>query len=331
MKFITRQVSTGDIFPISQPRRPRQRDRDQEQAQDEDQPLKPVRPQQPALLRLHRFRTIVLPMLLVLVFTSLILAAIYAYCVAKPHTQIADRLAQNSTAEADSSLFGKRALAPGFSLPLPLPLHTIASTLTLTTRSTTSQTEPQGQPVTALLFYTLTTPGVSLVHLSFELITHHHNAEHLHGRRVYFAVLAASSLLVAGWITTLSFWMHCELPSLNKSSFQSNSSSSSHSIASQAFCPAQVRGHFMYGIHEVSIVKAVLAWVIVLVYLCHIVLLGLALKAQRRMWRLTRSLEIEHGEASEVVIRLEDEEGDGSGRGHGHGNGKGLVGKEMTL
>lgn len=273
MKFTTRQVTTGEVFPISQPG-PR-RDRDQ------DAPKPSSLPHHPALRRLHKFRTIVLPILLVLVFTSLILGAIYAYCVAKPHTEIADRLAQNSTAEADGSLFGRRSAS--FS---PSHEHTL--------RSTTPQDHLETTTASSLplLFYTLTTPGISLIHLAFELIIHHNTT----GLRkpYYLAILTISSLLVAGWITTLGFWMHCELPPLNKSK------------AAQAICPVQIRGHFMYGIHEVSVVKAVVGWIVVVVYLGHVVLLAMGLKAQRRIWRFGGPGSVEHGEASEIVIRLEE-------------------------
>src|ERR1700744_3852760 len=68
----------------------------------------PPRPRNPTLLRLHKFRVIVLPILLISIFTTLILGAIYAYCVAKPHTDIADQLALDGNAHADSSIFGKR-------------------------------------------------------------------------------------------------------------------------------------------------------------------------------------------------------------------------------
>lgn len=226
-----------------------------------------------------------LPILLVLAFATLILGAIYAYCVAKPHTDIADRLAVDSNAEADSSIFSKR------------------ETASLTNASTKDATSRDDQPEAALLFYTLTTPGVSLFHLAFELIMHHHTPQHLSSRTIYLVFLSLSSLILAGWLTTLSFWMHCELPPLNKSG--------------QAVCPVQVRGHFMYGIHEVSITKVVIGWLVALVYVAHVVVLGMGYKAQRRVWRVKGKsgvegdLETAHGEATEVVVRVNGDDDSG--------------------
>lgn len=263
MHFKTRRVSNG--FPISQPQ------------QTFPPPPQPSRPRNPALLRLHRFRAIFLPILLALVLATLILNAIYAYCVAKPFTDIADRLETNHTAETNGSLFGRR------SDPNLVSRETAAIADSGTGPSNKSQ------PATALIFYALATPAASLVHLSFELIIHHNTPQHLRSRRAYRILLLTSSLLVAGWITTLSFWMHCELPSLNGSG--------------QAVCPAQVRGHFMYGIHEVSIGKAAVGWAVALSYAAHVALLARGWKAQRRVWRMTRQ-SIEHGDVTEIVVRL---------------------------
>ncbi|EXJ82010.1 hypothetical protein A1O1_08078 [Capronia coronata CBS 617.96] len=339
MKITTRRVTTGEIFPISQPQ-----SQSQSQSQRQDQPSKPYRPQSPALHRLSKFRTIVFPMLIVLVFTSLVLGAIYAYCVANPHTEIADRLAQNSTAEIEGSLFGKRR--PSMLSPVSISSGIItprsastdddsqstepAATITATTDSTSATTggsssssSSSSSPSSlALLFYTFTTPGISLFHLSMEILIHHHTPHHLTLRRTYLAIMTLSSFLVAGWITTLGFWMHCELgPTLHNQHDSGPTSSSTfrHIQAQAAICPVQVRGHFMYGIHEVSISKAVVGGIIVLVYVCHVVLLGMGFKAQRRVWRLVGiggGGGLEHGEASEIVIRVEeDEEEDGQGHG----------------
>jgi hypothetical protein len=217
-----------------------------------------------------------------LVFTTLILGAIYAYCVAKPHTAIADQLARDSSAEADGSIFSRRQdseLVPATKDP-----------------QSSSKDRDYTEPQTALLFYTLTTPGVSLVHLTFELIMHHHTPKHLSKRSAYIVLLAATSLLTAGWITTLGFWMHCELPPLNSTR--------------QDLCPIQVRGHFMYGIHEVSIAKTVIAWLVALVYLGHAVLLVIGWGAMKRVWRITgggKNGKLEDGHATEIVVSVDDQ------------------------
>ncbi|KIW52467.1 hypothetical protein PV05_08101 [Exophiala xenobiotica] len=253
MKFTTRPVSTG--FPIS---------RHQSYPTFPPPPTsQPTRPRHPALHRLHNFRTIALPMLLALVFTTLILNAIYAYCVAKPHTDIADQLAKNGTAEANGSLFGRRST----SVPL------LAREAAPITTSTTNSAERSGSE-TALLFYTLLTPT------------------HLRSQTSYKLLLSFTTLLTAGWVTALSFWMHCELPPLNKSG--------------QKVCPAQVRGHFMYGIHEVSIAKTAVGWIVAVAYAAHTLVLVGGYKSQRRIWRLANGKgEIEHGEAAEIVVGID--------------------------
>ncbi|KEF51180.1 uncharacterized protein A1O9_12794, partial [Exophiala aquamarina CBS 119918] len=283
MHFTTRRVSDGNVFPISNPR-PLNRatsltDRGGRSGSPSlNMPL-PDRPRHPALLRLHKFRTILIPVTVILVFTTLILGGIYAYCVAKPHTAIADQLAQDSSAEVDGSIFSRRQensdIVPATKDP-----------------NDRDYTEPQ----TALFFYTLTTPAVSLVHLTFELIMHHHTPKHLSKRSAYILLLAATSLLAAGWLTTLGFWMHCELPPLNSSR--------------QDLCPIQVRGHFMYGIHEVSIAKTVVAWLIAFAYLGHAILVAIGCGAMKRVWRITAgggSGKLERGQATEIVVSVDDQ------------------------
>ncbi|KAK5053740.1 hypothetical protein LTR84_001701 [Exophiala bonariae] len=314
MRITTRRVSDGNVFPISNPR-PLTRApaiTDTETSSDplsSDQQL-PSRPRHPALLRLHKFRTIVIPVTVMLVFTTLILGAIYAYCVAKPHTSIADQLAVDSSAEVDGSIFSRRSNDTYFVFA---PTNT--TTITEITRrqddtdlipaskdpqqnsnDTTSQDRDNTEPQTALLFYTLTTPAISLIHLTFELIMHHHTPQHLSKRLAYIVLLTSSSLLAAGWLTTLGFWMHCELPPLNSTR--------------QDLCPIQVRGHFMYGIHEVSIAKTVVAWLIAFVYLGHVVCLAIGWAAMKRVWRITgagKSGGLEHGQATEIVVSVDDQ------------------------
>jgi hypothetical protein len=196
-----------------------------------------------------------LPVLMALVFAIVVMNAIYAYCVAKPHNDAA---------------YNRRSLSAR--------------------ENASSVSSSSGHSELALLFYTLTTPGVSLAHLSFELIMHHHTPQYLRRRSASIFLVVTSSLLAAGWLTTLVFWMHCELPSLDRSG--------------QAVCPAQVRGHFMYGIHEVSIAKATLGWIVLVAYAAHVAVLAAACQAQRRIWKLAGKLaaaEPEHGQAVEIV------------------------------
>lgn len=332
MRFTTRRVSDGNVFPISNPR-PLTRAPAINAAESSldtrssNQQL-PSRPRHPALRRLHKFRTIVIPVTLMLVFTTLILGAIYAYCVAKPHTAIAEQLAVDSSAEVDGSIFSRRQNET-YLVFTPTNTTTDDTTITVnptnttTTNSTTfvrrqddsdlipaskdpqqsssdtSTQEPDdSEPQTALLFYTLTTPAISLIHLTFELIMHHHTPQHLSKRMAYLVLLTTSTLLAAGWLTTLGFWMHCELPPLNRTR--------------QDLCPIQVRGHFMYGIHEVSIAKTVVAWLIAFVYLGHVVCLAIGWGAMKRVWRITggaggKNGALEHGQATEIVVSVDDQ------------------------
>ncbi|OQV08277.1 hypothetical protein CLAIMM_12580 [Cladophialophora immunda] len=258
----------------------------------------PPRPRNRVLYRLHKFRTVLLPILLVLTFSTLILAAIYAYCVAKPYTDIADRLATDVDAEANSSIFGKRDTAPYAS-------NSVSSPAPSTTN--TSIYAAETQPETALLFYALTAPGLSLIHLVLELTMHHNTPRLLSLRKAYIALLATSSLLVCGWITSLSLWMHCELPIFNQN------------IPGQAVCPVQVRGHFMYGIHEVSIARIVVGWLAVIMYAGHVVVTVMGYRAQRRIWRIIGpqkgdgDVEMTQGEARVVVVKFGDDVKAGDG------------------
>lgn len=274
MKFNPRRVSTGNgAFLISNSRASTPSLAD---------PALPPRPRNSALRRIHKFRVVLLPILLMFVFTTLVLGVIYSYCVAKPHTDIADQLAVDGNAEADSSIFSKRATG---------------------TQSDTSTSSTENQSEVALLFYTLTLPSLSILHLFLELIMHHNTPQYLRKRAMYIALLATLCLLICGWITTISFWMHCELPVFNQSK------------AGQAVCPVQTRGHFMFGIHEVSIARIAVGWIIVSMYMGHVVLLGMGYKSQKRIWRVLGSgkvaddLERSHGQARISVVRFDEGSG----------------------
>ncbi|RVX73159.1 hypothetical protein B0A52_02286 [Exophiala mesophila] len=290
MRFTTRRVSNG--FPISEPRPARTPTESTTPSTNSTSTL-PTCPRHPSLARLHKFRNIIVPILIMFVFTTLILGAIYAYCIAKPHTSIADQLARDPSAEANDSIFGKRQTSTD--LFLEPAMRDAAATDESSTTDTSKDRE--SQPQTALMFYTLSAPTASLVHLAFELVMHHHNPIHLDKRAAYIVLIPSAILLAAGWITTLSFWMHCELPPLN--------------ATGQEVCPVQVRGHFMYGIHEVSIAKAVVGWLVVLAYLWHVYLLCEAVKAQKRIWRIQghahADRDAEHGAATEIVVSVSDQ------------------------
>ena len=281
MKISGRRASSGNgAFLISNAR---------SQSTSAKEQALPPRPRNPHLLRLHKFRVMILPILPMFIFTTLILGSIYAYCVAKPHTDIADRLAVDSNAEADSSIFGKRETAA------------TATATTAGTRSISSASATKSQSELALVFYTLTLPGLSIFHNIFELLMHHNTPRVLSLRSIYITLLTTSCLLICGWITNIAFWMHCELPMFNQNK------------AGQGVCPVQVRGHFMYGIHEVSIARIVVGWVVVLAYIGHVVLLAMGYRVQKRIWRIVGSgkavgdVEMSHGEARVVVVRFEDE------------------------
>jgi hypothetical protein len=273
MAFKTRRASTGNgAFPISTSRA-------LPSSKLEFPP--PPRPKIPALRRLHKTRTIILPILLIIVFTTLVLGAIYSYCVAKPHTDIASQLAVDSNAEADSSIFGKREVRSFASVP------------------TTATSDAKDAPETALMFYTVTVPLLSMFHIAFELITHHNTPRLLSLRKVYIALITASVLLICGWVVSLSFWMHCELPVFNKNKI------------GQGVCPVQTRGHFMYGIHEVSITRLATGWAVVAMYMVHVLFLGLGYKAQKRIWRIvgsttTKDVDRTFGEARVITVRFDE-------------------------
>jgi len=67
----------------------------------------------------------------------------------------------------------------------------------------------------------------------------------------------------------------------------------------------------MYGIHEVSIAKAAVGWLVFVVYAVQVVMLVMGWNAQKRMWRVKGAVgdeadgETGHGEAKVVVIGLD--------------------------
>ncbi|RMZ87249.1 hypothetical protein DV736_g5523, partial [Chaetothyriales sp. CBS 134916] len=191
----------------------------------------------------HRSRTFLVPIILIVTFAIIVLSIIFGYCVATPHTQV-------TAGEKDS--------------------HTNSPTSSPSTSGTTQDYSPTA----ALVFYLLTCPMALLCLLSVELLLHHHY--------YYFYGKAAKSSLLSSWsifninarlpsfcflflhlVTLLaftlstSFWTACEIPPPT-------------STALDRLCPAQVRGHFMYGIHELSIAKVAMGWAVVVGLALHI-------------------------------------------------------------
>ena len=58
----------------------------------------------------------------------------------------------------------------------------------------------------------------------------------------------------------------------------------------------------MYGIHELSIAKAVIAWVLVVGLIWHVICLFRGIEENRRRWAIGRN---GHGSA-EIVLKVED-------------------------
>jgi len=233
-------------------------------------------PRIPALKRLARNRQYTLPILLVFTFTTLVLSVIYAYCVAKSH---------DST---DTSLFGKRYVKAVW-LPSLVPRANNGQNVT---SLSPSDGEREGQGLTALFFYTITLPFCSLVHVSTELMLHLHCQPVLSSRRAHIVSMTTTLALLCGWIITASFWIHCELPG----------------HGNPGVCPSEVRGHFMYGIHEVSIAKASVTWIIIVLYGVHAGFVATSMKACRRLWKLESGEE--RGDAKETVIGLKNQKGE---------------------
>ena len=64
----------------------------------------------------------------------------------------------------------------------------------------------------------------------------------------------------------------------------------------------------MYGIHEDSIARIVFGWIVVLMYIGHVLVLGLGYRAQKRIWRIVGSGAGKiHGEARVVMVRFEED------------------------
>lgn len=123
------------------------------------------------------------------------------------------------------------------------------------------------------LFYTLTVPFLTFAHAATELTYLFASPSSLLSLFSNVFSLAISVLLAAGWVVSASLWTHCELAPAS-------------ATATYQVCPAHVRGHFMYGVHELSVAKTAVGWVILAVYM---VQLGLAGSTVRTLWKLRRN------------------------------------------
>lgn len=225
---------------------------------------------------LRRSRQFLLPTLLIITFITTILSMIYAYCIAAPHTRLsAEDLSRDPATELDDSLF-KRATA----------LLQRGSSAYGSAYSTDS-----GDPAPAMIAYTLSAPIATLLYILTELAMHITRPHVSATRRTHLAFLACTLVLAAGWTTTNALWTHCEMPAPSLT-------------ANMRMCPSSVRGHFMFGIHELSIAKVILGWTIVVGLLVHATCL---VKNMRDIKRYGGAgLGIQHGS---VRMVLEMEEG----------------------
>ena len=243
---------------------------------------------------LQRSRTVVLPFLLILTFAIFVLAIIYGYCVAKPHTQLTPaQLASNSTVELDSSIFSRHKRSPIFYNPIPASVIAdivAKNNATLSTSSGRTRYNSNEKLSASLLFYLLTSPALLVTLLSTELVLQLSSPGILTGHRAHLTLLFTHAISLIGFIISSSFWTACELPG-------------PQTTALKHICPAQVRGHFMYGIHELSIAKAAMAWCIVAGLLWHMLCLVRSIKGNRRVWALQKE---EHGEVQEITIKMEE-------------------------
>ena len=290
---------------------------------------------------LQRSRLFLLPTILILSFTVLILGVIYAYCVASPHTMLTDaQLASPSEVEIDASIFSRREFVPN-SLPDLGPVPTglarrtafpdpsvsdnVATTAALKDSVNSifnepkeatqqSQSSNKSSLSTQLVFYTLSSPLVTILLVSAELILAWSSTSSsssspiaspieeprprsrfsgtLTSRRAHLVLLALTLLNIASMTVTGSFWTHCELPSpaITKT---------------LAICPLAVRGHWMGGIHEVSIAKITISWLVVIGLVCHAFFVWKNMRTERRRW----ALGLDHGKAEEADITVKMEEG----------------------
>lgn len=227
-------------------------------------------PKRPLVLR--RSRQFLLPSLLILTFITTILSMIYAYCIAAPHTRLSSEdFANDPNVELDDSFFKRAAV--------------------LIRRGGSAYGSESGAPNVGMVAYTLSAPLATLVYILTELALHVVRPHISITRRAHLVFLACTTVLAAGWTTTNALWTHCEMPAPSLT-------------ANMRMCPASVRGHFMFGIHELSIAKVIVGWFIVTGLLVHAFCIVKNMRDIRRYGG--DGLGIQHGS---VRMVLEMEEG----------------------
>lgn len=198
---------------------------------------------------LHRSRKFLLPTLLLLTFTTTILATIYTYCILFPHTRLTQA---NPDATLNDSIFQRRA--------------TTTSTSPDTSNTSIPSSQPP-EPLFPLIAYTILTPVLTLLFLLLELTLHILRPTLTSRPSTHYLLILTTTLLLCGWTATTSLTIHCELPH-----------PSSLTTTNMSICPAAVRGHFMFGIHELSIARVVIGWVVVGGLVVHLWCLGRAVR-----------------------------------------------------
>ena len=257
---------------------------------------------------LQQSRRFLLPFILVLSFTVLILGVLYAYCVATPHTMLSDtQLASDDDVEVDDSIFSRRSVVANIARRL------ITSSDGSTERNQQSGSDNKENLSVALIFYTLSSPLFTILLVSMELVLslpfssgstntpisspieeprpRSRFSGRLQSRRAHLILLILAFLNIASMTVTGSFWTHCELPI-------------PAITQTLAMCPAEVRGHWMGGIHEVSIAKVTLSWLVVIGLVCHTFFVWRDMKTQRRRWAIGQDdSEIEQGD---ITVKMEE-------------------------
>jgi hypothetical protein len=152
-----------------------------------------------------------------------------------------------------------------------------------------------------LALYTLTTPLATISLIIAEIALHILRPK-LNYSRFFLVLFTAAALSIAlGWTATSILWVHCEISPLQ------------HSPGSQNVCPASVRGHFMWGIHELSWARAALGFLVGVGFMLHAFFAFRSLKGVTRQLKgyggPGNGLGLKHGEAQMVDMEREMEEG----------------------
>lgn len=276
---------------------------------------------------LQKSRLFLLPLLLVITFIVLILGVIYAYCVASPHTMLTDaQLASPEDIEIDSSIFSRRnmdasswdQISKRAAMPSTDSTEDDLTSATLEPTSTGAADYPRNKSSlsAALIFYTATSPLFAVLVISAELLLalsstseeptspsvvsqtieprrHSRIARFLRSRRAHLIFLGLIFVNVCSLAITASFWTHCEIPS--------------PVITQNALmCPKELRGHWMGGIHEVSLAKVILSWLVIFGSVAHAYVMFRNMKAERRRWAVHEDQEM--AKEIDVVVELTEKD-----------------------